>query len=74
MLLASVIFLSAHGQTGSTAKTIEAQEFILKDNSGRVRARLGMNNEQPSIELYDEHGSVVWKSPSGTKIKPVDVH
>ncbi|PYX96331.1 MAG: hypothetical protein DMG63_17280 [Acidobacteria bacterium] len=74
MLLASLIFLGAHAQTEPSMRRIEAQEFILKDNSGHVRARLGMNHDQSSIELYDENGSVVWRSPSGSKIKPVEVH
>lgn len=74
LLLASVIFLGAHAQSEPPARTVEAQEFILKDSGGRVRAKLGMKNDQPVIEFYDEPGSVVWKSPSGTKLKPVEVH
>lgn len=74
ILLAIVIFLGAHAQSEAPARTVEAQEFILKDSSGRVRAKLGMKNDQSVIELYDEQGSVVWKSPSGTKLKPVEVH
>jgi len=73
ILLANVIFLSAHGQTEPLARRVEAQEFILKDSSGRVRAKLGMKNDQASIEFYDEPGSVTWTSPSGSKIKPVEV-
>ena len=74
MLLASVIFLGAHAQSEPPARTVEAQEFILKDGSGRVRAKLGMKNDQSVIEFYDEQGAVIWKSPSGSKLKPVEVH
>jgi len=74
MLLASMIFLGAHGQSEPPTRTVEAQEFILKDSSGRVRAKLGMKNDQSVIEFYDEQGSVIWKSPTGNKLKPVEVH
>jgi len=74
MLLASMIFLGAHGQSEPPTRTVEAQEFILKDSSGRVRAKLGMKNDQSVIEFCDEQGSVIWKSPTGNKLKPVEVH
>ena len=73
MLLASVIFLGAHAQSDRPARTVEAQEFILKDSSGRVRAKLGMKDDQSTIELYEEQGSTVWNVPS-KGFKPVQGH
>ena len=73
MLLASVIFLGAHAQSEPPARTVEAQEFLLKDSSGRVRARLGMKNDQANIEFYDEQGATVWTVPN-KGFKPVQVH
>lgn len=43
------------GQTPSK-KTIVANEFILRDTSGRVRARLGMDDKMPGIALLNENG------------------
>ena len=71
--LASVIFLGAHAQSEPPAKTVEAQEFILKDSSGRMRARLGMKNDQANIEFYDEQGATVWTVPN-KGFKPILVH
>ena len=73
MLLASVIFLGAHGQSEPPTRTIEAQEFVLKDSSGRVRAKLGMKDDQSAIDFYDERGSVVWTVPN-KGFKPLQVH
>lgn len=73
MLLACVIFLGAHGQSEPPTRTIEAHEFVLKDSSGRVRAKLGMKDDQSAIEFYDERGSVVWTVPS-KGFKPLQVH
>jgi len=73
MLLACMIFLGAYRQSEPPARTVEAQEFVLKDSSGRVRARLGMKNDQSAIEFYDEQGSVIWTVPN-KGFKPVQVH
>lgn len=73
MLLACVIFLGAHAQNEQSTRTVEAQEFILKDSSGRVRAKLGMKDDQSAIEFYDERGAVVWTVPS-KGFKPLQVH
>lgn len=71
MLLSGVIFLGAHGQSEPLTRTLQAQEFVLKDSRGRVRARLGMKNDQASIEFYDEQGSVVWTMPN-KGLRPVE--
>ncbi|MFQ5930764.1 MAG: hypothetical protein ACE5MK_13810 [Acidobacteriota bacterium] len=40
------------------AKVVEAERFILRDNSGRVRARLGVFNEKLALAFHDEDGTV----------------
>lgn len=37
-------------------KTIEAEEFILKDSQGKTRARLGIEGEEPFLALLDPRG------------------
>jgi hypothetical protein len=71
MLLSCVILLGAHRQGEPPTRTLQAQEFVLKDDSGRVRARLGMKNDQSSIEFYDEQGSIVWTVPN-KGLRPVE--
>jgi uncharacterized protein (DUF58 family) len=73
MLLACLIFLGASRQSEPPGRTVEAQEFVLKDSSGRVRARIGMKNDQSSIEFYDEQGSTIWTVPN-KGFKPIQVH
>jgi hypothetical protein len=37
-------------------KVVEAQEFVLKDESGKVRARLGLSKGQPYLSMFDDSG------------------
>ena len=43
------------GQTASK-KIVEANEFVLRDNSGNARARLSMSEIGPEMVLLDETG------------------
>jgi hypothetical protein len=58
-VLSAVLVIAAAvlviGQVPSK-KTVEANEFILRDNSGRVRAKLGMDDKMPGITLLNENG------------------
>jgi hypothetical protein len=40
-------------------RTVEAESFILKDSSGRVRAELSMSGTGPSLKLKDEAGAAL---------------
>jgi hypothetical protein len=40
-------------------KNIEAESFILKDATGRVRAELSMGGTGPSLKLRDQNGSAL---------------
>ena len=37
-------------------RVVEADAFVLKDESGMQRAVLSMDKEEPSLRLYDAHG------------------
>jgi hypothetical protein len=43
------------GQAAPT-RVLEAQDFVLRDASGRIRARLGLWMAEPSLALYDSLG------------------
>ena len=57
-----VVVLLVSGQAKvDTKKTVEANEFVLKDTNGVVRAKLGMGvalltKNGPGLVLYDEQG------------------
>lgn len=53
----------------SLKRTVEADEFILKDNGGNVRARLSMNAAlgSPEMLLLDETGKTRLKLTAGLK-------
>lgn len=72
LLLGCAILLGAHRQTEPTTRTVEAEEFILKDSSGHMRARLGMKSDKPQIEFFDTNGNSVAKLPD-KGLKPLDI-
>ena len=43
-------------QVGGTAKTVRANNFVLEDETGKVRATLTVLKDSPSLELYDKNG------------------
>lgn len=51
--LAAVLLM---GQARPALQTIEAQEFIVKDANGNIRARLGNYAAGASLNLYQESG------------------
>lgn len=64
LLLGCAILLGAHWQAEPTTKRVEAEEFILKDSTGHIRARIGMKDDKPQIEFYNENGNSVAKLPN----------
>lgn len=42
--------------SSSEKRIVEADEFVLKDALGRVRAKLAMGEEGPALNLYDNSG------------------
>lgn len=60
--LAAVVLM---GQARPPAQTIEAQEFVVKDPTGAVRARLGAQATGASLHLYHEAGRATLMVSSG---------
>ncbi|SRR5258708_641634 len=54
-VLASTFFISGQAHIN---KTIDANEFVLKDGNGKVRARLSMQTDKPSLFFYDDKGGI----------------
>jgi hypothetical protein len=65
------------------ARSVEAREFLLKDATGRVYARLSLNEDrkrlgsrafghfsQAVLDFYDEQGDVTWSVPAEPSIVP----
>ncbi len=53
------------------ARTVEATEFMLRDDAGRVRARLAMENNIAQLVMLDEHGKVIASLPLRARVTPV---
>jgi hypothetical protein len=64
-------------------RTVEAQDFVLKDQDGQVYARLTlnpkpkvtrnsilMNAEGPALQFYDDKGNPTWTEPGLPGIIP----
>jgi len=54
--------LMAQGTPPNHPITVEAQIFLLRDTDGHVRGKLAMKEDQPTLELYDPTGKVVWST------------
>jgi hypothetical protein len=67
------------------ARSVEAQDFILKDEDGQIRARLSLRphskklgqnlfanptGSTSSLEFYDENGDAVWTAPQSPTMLP----
>ncbi len=55
LAVASLILM---GQAPSQSKTIEAQEFILRDGNHKARAKLSLVEGTPMLSLYDANENV----------------
>ncbi len=53
------------------ARTVEASEVVLRDDAGRVRARLAIQNGAAQLTILDEHGKVVASVPERARVVPV---
>ena len=43
----------------SPNRTVEANEFVLKDANGKMQARLGLTANAPGLTLYEADGEVI---------------
>jgi hypothetical protein len=55
--IAALLFMG-QAKPPDVAKVVEAQSFILRDGSGRIRARLEVVNEKLALVFQDEKGTV----------------
>ena len=53
------------------ARTVEAEEIVLKDSSGHVRARLAVQGNTARLTMYDEDGKAVAGLPERPRLKDV---
>ncbi len=55
--VAAILFMGQSKPQGS-AKVVEAERFILRDESGKVRARLEVVKEKVGLDIHDEDGTI----------------
>ncbi len=52
------------------ARSVEAQNFVLRDADGRIRARMAIGEDGPRLSFFDEHGNVTASLPLKPEMKP----
>jgi hypothetical protein len=65
------------------ARTVVAQDFVVKDEDGQVRARLTLNPNKkdtrgialspppgPALQFYDDNGNAFWTAPQSPTVIP----
>jgi hypothetical protein len=53
-----------------TARSVEAQSFVLRDAEGQVRARMAISDDSPRLTFFDEHGNTIASLPLKPEIRP----
>ena len=66
--LAGVLVLTLVGcwlllGVASPKRTVQAEEFILRDANGKVQVMLGAGAEGPTLVLFDANGKLVFIAP-----------
>jgi hypothetical protein len=52
-------------------RTVEAEEIVLKDSAGHVRARLAMHGNAARLTIFDEDGKAVAGLPERPRMKEI---
>jgi len=52
------------------ARSVEAQNFVLRDADGQVRARMAISEDGPRLSFFDEQGKVVSSLPLKPEMRP----
>jgi len=52
------------------ARSVEAQNFVLRDADGRIRARMALGEDGPRLTFFDEHGGVTASLPLKAEVRP----
>lgn len=55
-LLGGLVLLMGQANPGGVARVVEAERFVLRDATGKVRAELGLRDGRPGLALFDEKG------------------
>src|SRR5512147_178331 len=53
------------------ARTVEAEEIVLKDSAGHVRARLALQGNAARLTIFDEDGKAIAGVPERPRMKEV---
>jgi len=57
LVVIAAVVLMGQAKSSKVAKVIEAEKFVVRDMSGKVRAALQISAEGgPSLDLYDKNG------------------
>ncbi len=51
------------------ARTVEAEEIVLKDSTGHVRARLSVQGSAARLAIFDEDGKTIAVLPERARVK-----
>jgi hypothetical protein len=52
------------------ARSVEAQNFVLRDADGQIRARMAVGEDGPRLSFFDEHGKVISSLPLKPEMRP----
>lgn len=52
------------------ARSVEAQNFVLRDADGQIRARMAIGDDGPRLSFFDEHGNVISSLPLKPEMRP----
>jgi len=70
-LVMAVLMAAAGGQAPtSKSKIIEAQAFVIRDEKGRLRAKLSLDDSGPALVFYDSKPRTVSQRNGSEKIPP----
>ena len=73
--LAGIVFGQSTSPKTEVPAVVQAKSFVLLDNAGRKRGEWTMTPAgKPLLQLFDEHGRVVWVSSDEPRMKPLLVH
>ena len=70
-LVMTVLMAAAGGQSStSKSKIIEAQAFAIRDENGRLRAKLSLDESGPALVFYDSKPRPVRQGNANDKVPP----
>jgi len=74
MLMACLVLLAAGFDFAQPnlvkARSVEAQNFVLRDADGQIRARMAIGDDGPRLSFFDEQGNVVSSLPLKPEMRP----